>query len=381
MRLEGSLDALGVADLLTLLATTRKTGTLDLVDADGRRGLVHVTDGRVTGGTADVARAGLLRRVVVSTGVDADALGRAVAAVEGAEAAAAGDGVVDALRDADAVDDAALADLAREHLRDVVVDLLRWDTGDFSLRTDLPPADDLGVALAADELLEAATSRLERWRAVAATVPGDDVVLRRVEDQDGEVVLAPHEWRLLCRLDGVRRVGEVVGDDPSTALETLEALAALVGRGLVGQDVQPVAGPDTTALLLSRLETSPSGPAGPADEVPAALRARDDPETARRDAVPAPRADDEVAPPVEVDEPDDEVDVGEVALAAAEIDDVRPATSEPTPSRHERLRGARRPDHPDRPEAVEDGPDGLVTRDPAVDKGLLLRLIVGVRGL
>ena len=414
MRLEGSLDALGVADLLTLLATTRKTGTLDLTDhADGRRGLVHVTEGRVTGGTADVTRAGLLRRVVASSDLDVEALRRAVGAVEGSEVAAAGDGVVDALRDTDDLAADALAELARDHLRDVVVDLLRWSAGDFSFRVDLPPADDLGVALAADELLETATARLERWRAAAATVPGDDVVLRLVDGRSEQVVLEPDEWRLLGHLDGRRTVSDVVGDDPVTALETLEALAALVARGLVGEDSGDAGGPDAAALLLAGLEEpagreappvpadsepvagaepAPEAPEAPEAAAPPAPEPEPEPEPeivvaeqtpAAGEAVPAPRVEDEVAlAPVPAVEAEDSVDVGEVALAAAAADLGEVAwSSEPTPSRYERVHGARRPEHPEPGTDLGAAADGVVTRDPAVDKALLLRLIVGVRGL
>ena len=75
MKLEGSLDAFGLPDVVSLLATTGKTGGLLLRrtdEGDGQRteGAVWFRDGRVCGATSDRSRASLVRRVVGSGAVD-----------------------------------------------------------------------------------------------------------------------------------------------------------------------------------------------------------------------------------------------------------------------------------------------------------------------
>ncbi len=83
MNLEGSLDAFGLPDVVALLATTGKTGGLAVRRGEGTgapvAGVVWFRDGRITSATSDRSRASLVRRVVGSGAVDDAALRQAVA--------------------------------------------------------------------------------------------------------------------------------------------------------------------------------------------------------------------------------------------------------------------------------------------------------------
>src|SRR4051812_24591161 len=119
---------------------TKKTGGLHLRRADAH-GVVWFTTGSLTGGSSDVARQSLARRLIGAGLVDDDAL---VAAIESATAEEIGVGR--ALQQAGTVDEGALHDVASEHIIDVVFDLLRWADGDFAFVVDEANPDDVGVS-------------------------------------------------------------------------------------------------------------------------------------------------------------------------------------------------------------------------------------------
>jgi hypothetical protein len=79
VRLDGTLDAFSLPDILHLLTYTKKTGALHLRrESPAGHGVVFVTDGAVTGGSAEVSRQGLARRLVAVGDVGEEALAAAV---------------------------------------------------------------------------------------------------------------------------------------------------------------------------------------------------------------------------------------------------------------------------------------------------------------
>src|SRR3954449_12550479 len=77
VRLEGSLDAFSLPDIFALLSMTKKTGGLHL-RRDGAHGVVWLTTGALTGGTSDVDRQALARRLIGSGQVSDEALQAAI---------------------------------------------------------------------------------------------------------------------------------------------------------------------------------------------------------------------------------------------------------------------------------------------------------------
>ena len=126
MRLEGTLDGFGLADILQLLSTTNKTGALHLRRGDAH-GAVHLREGAVCGARSDGGRQALGRRLVGAGLVDDAALGLAIEKVVGEPSL----GLGRALVDAGALDEALVREVAAEQATDAVFDLLRWLDGDL----------------------------------------------------------------------------------------------------------------------------------------------------------------------------------------------------------------------------------------------------------
>jgi hypothetical protein len=440
VNLEGSLDAFGLPDVVSLLASTGKTGALCLrrVDAAGSpvEGVVWFRDGRVSAASSDRSRASLVRRVVGSGAVDDTALRQAVARAVGG-----GVGVARALLEAGAVEPELMRQAATDQIVDAVFDLLRWPEGDFGFDLTMADLDDVGVLLDPAQVLAEAHARNDAWTQLSALVPGMDAVLAVpvVLHHDPEV--SRDEWALLALVDGRRRVRDLVELTGCGEFAVTTTLAHLVQRGLL--HVKDAASPDHVSVVerrMSLLASVEAGTAEPEPEVPAYEA------PAARTPAPGPGSLGMSAA---------------AALAAARAAQglsqsgvpgpgqvARPAARrEVVPPRPEPFLPGRRPDHPEpvevqasapsaprptsrptaRPSApaasvqaepsgsftsavggpgatagavvegatarawsepAEAGPaaaepvaEGVIERDPGVNRSLLLRLIAGVRGL
>lgn len=430
MNLEGSLDAFGLPDVLTLLAATGKTGGLLLRrDADGENGRVEgavwFREGRVCGATSDRSRASLVRRVVGSGAVDDNALRQAVA-----RAVSGGGGVARALLESGAVDPDLLRQAADDQTVDAVFDLLRWADGDFAFDPAAADPDDVGLSIEHERLLAEARARVEAWSSLVVVIPTRDAVLTvpTVLAQDPEV--SRDEWALLSLVDGHRRVRELVELTGAGEFAVTTILARLVQRGLL--HVKDASAPDHVTVVERRLgmlaSVEGAAPAAPADEPAQPVQAVEEPTAgpgalgmsaaaalaAARAAqglpqpgVPgsatrAPRH--EVVPPrpepflpgrrPEHPEPAPERVAGASAFAAgpapAHGHPSAPAAPHATPSGYApraessgSVEGAtaRSLAAPAPLAAPDPRHDASIERDPSVNRSLLLRLIAGVRGL
>jgi Domain of unknown function (DUF4388) len=308
VKLEGSLDAFGLPDIFQLLSYTKKTGGLHL-RFGAVAGVVYFATGSVTGACADSRRQTLARRLVGTGAVDDGPLADAVA-----RAKAGGVGVSRALLDSGAVDSDVLARAASEQVVDAVGDLLGWPEGDFSFSVDEANPDEVGVALATEAVVAAASAQREAAQRVLARIPNADVVLYMPIMPPDERSMSGDEWALVALADGRRSVGDIAELTGSGYVTVAAALADLTDRGLlelaggnadhagtVRRRLQMLAAVEVPAVPVDRRARStntaaadaPPTPArqapATATPVPAAAASEPDPAAERRD--PDPGAD------------------------------------------------------------------------------------------
>jgi len=389
VRLEGTLDAFSLPDIFSLLSMTKKTGGLHL-HRDGAEGVVWLTEGALTGGTSNVGRALLARRLAGTGDISDGALSTAVRRTESEP----GVGIARALRDARALDDNLLRDVVAEHIVDSVWDLLRWPDGGFEFVIDEPNVDDIGVARDVDEVVSEARQRLELWQALGDRVLVPDAVLSLSLVPESDPALSRDEWALLALVDGRRTVADLVTLAARGEYVVVSALAELVQRGLLRANDDDIASMLSRQQLLRTLESSDPVDAvhhAPAETLPVAPPAASAAPADVEQPEIEPREDsvaDESPEPV----PDPDPPVAAVQPLA------RPQTSgrdRSAPQQRERsmtsvpqepFSPGRPPDQPEPMAAVAGGgtavaPSAVIERDPSVNKSLLLRLIAGVRGL
>ena len=178
MNLEGSLDAFGLPDVVSLLASTGKSGaSAACVGPTPRGARSRAWSGSATGRVCGATPTARARRSCAASSAPAPSTtprcGRPWPAPCGG-----GVGVARALLEAGAVDPELMRQAATDQIVDAVFDLLRWPEGDFGFDQAMADLDDVGVLLDPADVLAEAQARGEAWSQLSALVPGLDVRAR-----------------------------------------------------------------------------------------------------------------------------------------------------------------------------------------------------------
>ncbi len=197
MALQGTLDTFALADVLRLLANTRKSGRLALT-GDRGDGRVWFGEGQLVGGEAP--------------------------------AGARTDGMAD-----------------------VVFHLLRFGSGDFAFEADDLPSHPSGP-FDVEQVLADAQEQLEEWEAIEAVVPSmrSWISLRReLADPDAAVTLTAADWAVVVSIGSGTAVADLGAELDLADLDACRVVKDLVERDLaqVGDAVEapseaPPAGAD-----------------------------------------------------------------------------------------------------------------------------------------
>lgn len=197
MSLQGSLETVGIPDVLQLLANTAKSGELD-VSSVRRGGRLWFAGGKLSG--FDV--------------------GRAPAAV------------------------------------DAVFELLRVTSGSFSF-DESRSAPEPGKPMAVAPILAEATARLSEWREIEAVVPSLEMMLELVAEPAKEVVLTPEQWKLVVAIGDGRPVGAVLERRKMGEFDGCKAVKSLIDAALARVVAKPVA--PSRPLVANRPPRRPGG--------------------------------------------------------------------------------------------------------------------------
>ncbi len=220
--LQGTFETLGLAELLGLLAQTRKTGALWL-DAGPASAVIYVVDGRCCAAMSNEASEPI---------ADAPAL------------------------------------LVR--LVDLCFSVARAEDGSFRFSVEDAPwtcAETVDLELANDEL----GRLLDEWREIQAVIPSLECRLKLSDELGVEELPVDRErWRLLTAIDGRRSVRELVRKTNRPVLDVCHAVLALVDAGActVGQPPAAPSSSRSTGGKASRPIVDPETPWGPGVESP-----------------------------------------------------------------------------------------------------------------
>lgn len=221
MALLGTLADFHVDDILTLLASTPKTGVL-VVEGGGRSGRVWVDTGQVVGGQSE-----------------------------------------------------------GDHEPAVVVfDLLRLEQGRFSFDDGVAPPAPI-EPITVEEVLTEARAKLVEWREIEAVVPSMTSLVALDADgvAGGEITIAAHQWRTVAAVGAGGTVTEVARRLGTGEFAACRAIRSLVDAGLAR--VTPKA-PEPVSSAPSAGASSTAGPMPSAAPAPPALRRASEPQTASR---------------------------------------------------------------------------------------------------
>jgi hypothetical protein len=210
--LQGTLETFALADVLRLLASTRKTGVLR-IDGDRGTGELTVVDGAVGAATAT-----------------------------GAPRA--------------------------EHTSEVLFELLRYRDGSFVFDTDAAAAERVDRSDDVAQALAAAEEQLQEWRAIEAVVPSPTRLVVLIGERDGaDITLSADQWRGVVALgDGCSTLtlSERLGLSELPATRLVRDLVELGAARVSDEDEQPASAP---SVATSAPPPPPAPEPAPAPEI------------------------------------------------------------------------------------------------------------------
>jgi hypothetical protein len=229
MALSGSLREFALSEILSLLSSQRKTGSLRLTRGT-ETSVIYLLEGRVAavrdrGMGSDDPMARFLRRIHRLS----DEQMRGVASIH----AESGRDLVDLLLNGRYIEREELSMLYERMVLDVLHDVLVWDDGIYSFSNVTPPETVLPVSLSTESMLMEAVRRTDEMRRYKLKLTDPGLVLGLRELPDPDAALSEEEKELFGLVDGRRTLGELVAEASLTDYEAYEALYRLVEAGWI----------------------------------------------------------------------------------------------------------------------------------------------------
>jgi hypothetical protein len=226
--LEGDISAFRLADVLTFLSTTRKSGTLT-VACDGREAWLYFQDGSLVyaGSNREEFRLGsiLLRKKRITP-----------------EQRSRIDELM--LREGGRFGELAVQEhvLTEEQLRDflkiqvseIVYDAFVWHGGTFSFTHETTlPSYAVTIAIDLPNLIMEGARRIDEWEQCLQLLPDKNVIFRVVSTpRDEKITLTVDEWKILFLINGQRTLEELC-EDSEDALAVYRVVYGLYANKLI----------------------------------------------------------------------------------------------------------------------------------------------------
>jgi hypothetical protein len=192
--LQGTLETLGLPEVLGLLSHSRKTGALWLDAANSTTAVIYLVDGRCCA----------------------------------AESSEAGEPVVD-------------HDVLLARVIDICFAVEQADSGTFRFGPE-EPAWICNDAVDLDEAVEEVARLVAEWRDIQAVIPSLDCRIRLAEDLGvDELTLDRERWQFVVAIDGRRSVRELVRKTNRPVLDVCHTILTLVDAGAVTVGAPPAA--------------------------------------------------------------------------------------------------------------------------------------------
>jgi len=227
--LRGSLASFRLPDVLTFLASARKSGTLTITNGSNEA-TVYFDNGAVVyaGSNQEALRLGtiLLRRKHIST-AQRDAIDDLMKAEGGRFGQlAVKQGVLT---------EEQLRDFLKVQTSEIIYDCFVWPNGTFAFidGTSLPP---YAVTISVDlsNLIMEGARRIAEWEECVRLLPDSNVVFRVVSNPDAEkITLTLDEWRILFLINGRRSLGDLVSEVDAEPLHVYRVIYGLFGNKLI----------------------------------------------------------------------------------------------------------------------------------------------------
>ncbi len=235
MAINGSLDEASLADVLQLLALSRKTGRLSVSD-QSNLGHIFLEDGRITHAFL-VNRRYRLGDILFKSGhITQDQLTEAIRLQEKDPEKKVGEILIET----EAISETALRHYMQVQIEEAIYFLFTWRRGDFAFERDVrPDPHDFLVSINPESLLLEGARRVDEWSVIEKKIPSFEMVFRVDQERiiQSKVDLSEEQQRIAELLDGKRTVASIVAETGMIQFEVGKALYGLTTAGFA----EPVA--------------------------------------------------------------------------------------------------------------------------------------------
>ncbi|MHB8451533.1 MAG: DUF4388 domain-containing protein, partial [Mycobacteriales bacterium] len=234
--LRGDLTASSLAEVLHTCAQDGVTGCLKIRGNAPDEALVYFRDGSIYAASAPGPRPLLGVRLVSSNALAPEALEEAL---EAQKTELSGWRLGELLVHLGYVAEDVVVAFVAEQVRDVITELLTWQTGSWRFRRGEKTREAAHTPVAVDALLGIAAVRRAEWESLLGVVHDRAAIpcLASAGGTGSHATLDADAWALLCKIDGTRTLAELSVECGFTALEGARVVGQLVEAGLV--EVEP----------------------------------------------------------------------------------------------------------------------------------------------
>lgn len=252
MQLAGQVKDVTVPEIFRLLKMGRKSGTLRV--SNGKSwGEVLFQNGEIYYASSSGNGPSLGERLVRAGKLTPRDLSAVLAAQKRAERPPL---LGTLLKEQGLVPEEALRQYLREQIEDSVFHLFSWPEADFEFFVGEEPAwEDVAVSLDPEGVVMEGCRRVDEWRVILEHIGSLEKVPHLVPLRLGrQIKLQPHEWQVICFIDGRRDMNTIVADSGFDRFRTAKTIHGLLTAGLV------VTRDPTLELLGQRLALAVRGP-------------------------------------------------------------------------------------------------------------------------
>jgi hypothetical protein len=239
--LSGRLSAFRLPEVLTLLSTGRKDGTLTL-SSEEKEAYLFFEDGALVyaGSNQEHFRLGtiLLRKKRISREQRdrIDALMQRDGGQFGKVAVQEGMLTDDQLRD-----------FLKVQVSEIVYDSFVWPDGAFAFREEVAlPSHAVTISVDLPNLIMEGARRIEEWEQCVRLLPDNLAVYRVVAmPKDEKVTLTADEWKILFLINGIRTLEDLCHDAEDDPFQVYRVVYGLLSNRLIEVAPTPISDDDT----------------------------------------------------------------------------------------------------------------------------------------
>ncbi len=231
--LQGNIERFTLPEILQLIATGRKSGTLG-IQKDDSIVMVYFKEGSIIYGYGPRQTFHLGQLLKEKGIITAEQLEEAVnIQAQNENSRRLGEILVNR----GFIDRADLQDTVKQQVEQLLYSLLSWTSGSFKFYEDQFPTDEeILVDLSVENVILEGLRRADEMNMVKETLPDLTQVYTISAAQGGrtrDVTLEATEWNIMALVDGHRSLEEVVKSSPILREDTLKKLAQLKLAGLI----------------------------------------------------------------------------------------------------------------------------------------------------